>query len=147
MKVSECMCTQISCVNPETNLTNVAKIMKEKHVGCIPVCNADNKIVGLITDRDLVLRGIACNKDTNTTSASEIMTTNLYSVTPNEEVENATRTMCECQVRRIPVIENSYMVGILTLADIANHNEINQNEVGKTVEEICKCGNHAKNNK
>ncbi len=146
MKVRECMCTQISCVSPETNLNNVAKIMKEKHVGCIPVCNNNSEIVGLITDRDLVLRGIACNKDTNTTPASEIMTTKIYSVTPEETVDNATKTMCECQVRRIPVIENNTMIGILTLADIANHNEINEEHVGKTVEGICKCGNHARNN-
>ena len=120
--------------------------MKEKHVGCIPVSNNNSEIVGLITDRDLVLRGIACNKDTNTTPASEIMTTKIYSVTPEETVDNATKTMCECQVRRIPVIENNTMIGILTLADIANHNEINEEHVGKTVEGICKCGNHARNN-
>lgn len=146
MKVKECMCTQISCVSPETKLNDVAKIMKDKHVGCIPVCSTNNQIVGLITDRDLVLRGMACNKDTNTTPVSEVMTTKVYSVTPNENVEAATKTMCECQVKRIPVIENNCMVGILTLADIANHDYVTPQEVGKTVEGICKCGNHARNN-
>ena len=145
MKVKECMCTQISCVSPETNLNDVARIMKEQHVGCIPICSTNNQIVGLITDRDLVLRGIACNKDTNTTPVSEVMTTKLYSVTPNENLEMATKTMCDCQVRRIPVIENNCMVGILTLADIANHNHITEQEVGKTVEGICRCGHNAQN--
>lgn len=146
MKVKECMCTQISCVKPDTNLTDIAKIMKEKHVGCIPVCNTNNQMVGLITDRDLVLRGLACNKDVNTTPASEIMTTQIYTATPDESVENATKTMCECQIRRIPVIENECVVGIVTLADIANQNDINEQEVGKTVEEICRCGNNTQNN-
>lgn len=145
MQVKECMCTQVSCVSPETNLNDVARIMKEKHVGCLPVCGVNNQVVGLITDRDLVLRGIACNKDTNTTPVSEVMTTKVYSVTPNENVESATKTMCDCQVRRIPVVENNCMVGILTLADIANHDYITEQEVGKTVEGICKCGNNPKN--
>lgn len=146
MKVKECMCTQISCVNPETNLTDVAKLMKNQHVGCLPICDTNKQIVGLVTDRDLVLRGIACNKDANTTPVSDIMTTEIYTVTPNENVENATKTMCDCQVKRIPVVENNQMVGILTLGDIANNNEINQTDIGKTVEGICRCGNHAKNN-
>ena len=146
MKVKECMCTQISCVNPETNLTDVAKLMKNQHVGCLPICDTNKQIVGLVTDRDLVLRGIACNKDANTTPVSDIMTTKIYTVTPNENVENATKTMCDCQVKRIPVVENNQMVGILTLGDIANNNEINQTDIGKTVEGICRCGNHVKNN-
>ena len=146
MKVKECMCTQISCVNPETNLTDVAKLMKNQHVGCLPICDTNKQIVGLVTDRDLVLRGIACNKDANTTPVSDIMTTEIYTVTPNENVENATKTMCDCQVKRIPVVENNQMVGILTLGDIANNNEINQTDIGKTVEGICRCGNHVKNN-
>ncbi len=146
MKVKECMCTQISCVSPETNLTDVAKVMKEQHVGCLPICNTNKQIVGLVTDRDLVLRGVACNKDANTTPVSAIMTTGIYTVNPDEEIENASKTMCDCQVKRIPVIENNQMVGILTLGDIANNNELNQEYVGKTVEGICKCGHNAQNN-
>lgn len=146
MKVKECMCTQISCVKPETKLVDVAKMMKDKHVGCIPVCNSNDMIVGLITDRDLVLRGIACDKDLNTTPISEVMTTKIYSIEPEEDIENATRLMCDCQVKRIPVIENEIMVGILTLADIANHKEINKEKVGETTEGICKCGNDVQNN-
>ena len=146
MKVKECMCTQISCVSPETNLTDVAKLMKDQHVGCLPVCDTNKQIVGLVTDRDLVLRGVACNKDTNATPVSAVMTTQVYTITPNEDVENATQTMCDCQVKRIPVIENNQMVGILTLGDIANNTELDQEYVGRTVEGICKCGNHAQNN-
>ena len=132
--------------NSSSPLYDVAKIMKDKHVGCLPVCGANQKIVGLVTDRDLVLRGMACNKDTNTTPVSEIMTTKLYSVAPDEDVNQATKTMCDCQVKRIPVVENDNMVGILTLADIANNDYINPQEVGQTVEGICRCGNNPQNN-
>ena len=89
MKVKECMCENVSCVKPETTLSDVAKMMQQQHVGCIPVCDTNKKIVGLITDRDIVLRGVACNKNTNTTPVSEVMTTAVYTVTPDAEVTEA----------------------------------------------------------
>lgn len=146
MKVKECMCSQVSCVKPETTLKDVAKMMQENHVGCIPVCDQKNSVVGLVTDRDLVLRGIACNKDTNTTPVSEIMTTNVYTVAPDAEVTEASKIMCECQVKRVPVIDNATIVGIITLGDLANNEEVKGTQVYTTVEGICRCGEDTTNN-
>ncbi len=146
MKVRECMCNQVSCVSPETTLNNVARIMQEQHVGCIPVCDTNKKIVGLITDRDIVLRGVACNKDTNTTPASQIMTTKVYTITPDAEVTEASKIMCDCQIKRVPVIENNTVVGMITLGDLANNQNVQGQQVYQTIEGICKCGNNAKNN-
>ena len=146
MKVKECMCSQVSCVKPETTLKDVAKMMQENHVGCIPVCDNKNSVVGLVTDRDLVLRGIACNKDTNTTPVSEIMTTNVYTVAPDAEVTEASKVMCDCQIKRVPVIENDTIVGIITLGDLANNQEVKGTQVYTPVEGICRRGDNTTNN-
>lgn len=145
MKVNECMCKEVSCVKPECTLKDVAKVMQEHHVGCVPVCDQSKNVVGLITDRDLVLRGIACNKDTNTTPVSEVMTTKVYTVAPDAEVTEASKIMCDCQVKRVPVIENEAIVGIITLGDLANNSQVNGTQVYTTVEGICRCGENTTN--
>lgn len=145
MKVKDCMCSEVSCVKPETSLKEVAKIMQKTHVGCIPVCDNKNTVVGLVTDRDLVLRGIACNKDINI-PVSEIMTTKVYTVTPDADVTEASKVMCDSQVKRVPVIENEELVGIITLGDLANNQEVQGTQVYTTVEGICKCGKNSTNN-
>ena len=145
MKVKECMCTNVACVNPNTTVCDVAKLMLDKHVGCIPVCNEKNNVVGLVTDRDLILRTLACEKDVKQTPVSEVMTTKVFNITPNAEVAEAEKIMCECQVRRVPVVENDILVGIITIGDLANNQNVSHNEVSNTVEKICKCGENSKN--
>ena len=145
MKVKECMCKEVSCVKPETKITDVAKLMLNKHVGCIPVCDNDNKVVGLVTDRDLILRSIACEKDSKQTPVSEIMTTKLFNVSPDAEISEAEKIMCECQVRRVPVVENDILVGIITVGDLTNNKNVSSNEVSDTLEKICNCNQNSKN--
>ena len=145
MKVKECMCSQVSCVNPQTTLSDAAKVMQQQHVGCIPVCDTNKNIVGLITDRDIVLRGVACSKDTNTTPVSEIMTTQVYTIAPDAEVTEASQIMCDCQVKRVPVIENNSIVGMITLGDLANNQDVKGQQVYQTVEGICRCGSNTQN--
>ena len=145
MKVRECMCNQVSCVKPNATLNQVAQVMQQNHVGCIPVCDNNKNVVGLVTDRDIVLRGVACNKDTNTTPVSDIMTTKVYTVAPDAEVTEASKIMCECQIKRVPVLENETIVGIITLGDLANQESINSQQVCDTVEGICRCGDNTQN--
>ena len=68
MKVKDCMCGEVCCVKPETKINEIAKLMMENHIGCIPVCDNNNCICGILTDRDILLRTVACNKDTTQTS-------------------------------------------------------------------------------
>ena len=142
MKVKECMCSNVTCVNPNTTVSDVAKIMMNNHVGCVPVCDETKNVVGLVTDRDLILRSIACDKDVKRTPVSEIMTTKVYNISPDAEVVEASKLMCDCQVKRIPVVENDTIVGIITLGDLANKAP---NEASHTIQGICKCGEHQKN--
>ena len=102
MKVKECMCEEVCCCTPDTKITDVAKMMNEKHVGCIPVCNSDNCVVGILTDRDIILRGVACGKDANSTNVGEIMTCNTTCCDCNDDIASVTKKMGETGIRRIP---------------------------------------------
>ena len=143
MKVCDCMCSDIVTVKPDATVSDVAKKMQETHVGCLPVCDEQNKLVGLVTDRDLTLRCIACDKDYKTTPVSEVMTTNIFTVRPDDNINDATRYMCDCQVNRIPVVENGCIKGIITIGDLAKNSEMSSNYVGKAKQDIC-CGKHNK---
>lgn len=141
MKVKECMCSDVWYCNPDTTISNVAKMMNEKHVGCIPVCDENNGVVGILTDRDITLRGIACGKDVNTTNVSEIMTTNISCCDTNEDISRVAENMGKTGIRRMPVTENGKLVGMLSLGDFARHRNISSECIGITFENICKCKN------
>ena len=139
MKVKDCMCHEVSCVTPESTVKDCAKIMCNKHVGCIPVCDASQNIVGLVTDRDVILRSIACDKDVCQTPVSEIMTCKVCCCTPDTDVEQAEKLMSQNQVRRLPVIENNKIVGIITLGDLSTNQNVSTQGVCETLENICGC--------
>lgn len=145
MKVKDCMCEDVCTIKPESTLKEVAKIMSEKHIGCMPVCDNNNCVCGIITDRDLVLRGIACNKDINNTKVSDIMTCNVCSCSETDDITNAETKMGQKQIRRLPVCdENNKIVGILTIGDLANK-KVNKEELSTTLEDICNCNGNQNN--
>lgn len=143
MKVNECMCNDVCCVKPETKLNEVAKLMAERHIGSIPICDNNNCICGIVTDRDIILRTIACDKDVKTTPVSDIMSCNVCCCTPNTDINEAEKMMSQNQIRRIPVIDNDKIVGILTLGDLAANENVNTQELCNTLENIC--GDNTKN--
>lgn len=142
MKVKDCMCDSVAYINSNSTICDCAKLMSDKHVGCVPVCNKDENVVGLVTDRDVILRCIACGKDVNTTPVSEIMTSKVCCCNENDELNNAEKLMSENQIRRLPVVDdNNKIIGILTLGDLCKHENIQTQNVGQTIENICKCNN------
>lgn len=146
MKVKECMCNEVYFAKPETTVTDIAKLMNNNHVGCIPICDDKNTIVGIVTDRDIVLRSVACDKDLKTTPASAIMSTNVYTCDCEEDISKAENIMAKNQVRRIPVIENNRVIGMLSIGDLTlNSRQLGKTNVCSTLEEICECGNDSKN--
>ena len=147
MKVDECMCQDVCFVKPDSKVYDAARIMNENHVGCIPVCDDNKCVVGLITDRDIVLRTVACDKDYKNTPGSEVMTTNVYTCGCKEDVCEAQKTMSRNQIRRIPVVnEQNKMVGILTMGDLAHYGQqIGDKEFTDTWENICDCKGTVKN--
>ena len=141
MKAKECMCENVCYCTPETTISDVAKIMNEYKVGCVPVCDNQNCVVGILTDRDIILRSVACGKDANTTHVSEIMTCNTTCCDCNDDIGSITECMGKTGVRRIPVTEKGKLVGMLTIGDLAKHQNVSQECVGNTLENICNC-NH-----
>jgi len=139
MKVKECMCGSVCYCTPDTKISDVAKMMNANGVGCIPVCDDKKCVVGILTDRDIILRSVACDKDTFNTNVSEIMTCNTVCCDCNEEVNTVTENMGKTGIRRIPVTENGKLVGMLTIGDLAKHQNISCECVGTTLEHICNC--------
>ena len=140
MKVKDCMCYEVAYLTPESTVEDCAKLMCNKHVGCIPVCDNNKTVVGIVTDRDVILRSIACDKDIKNTPISDIMTCNVCSCGPDEEIDEAEKKMSNEQIRRLPVVdENSIIIGIVTIGDLCTNQNINTEGVGQTLENICKC--------
>ena len=135
MRVKDCMgIKEVVQASPETNLHQVAELMNTNHVGCIPVCN-EEQVVGLVTDRDIVTRAVASKLDCETTKVSDIMNTKNIKTTPDTDIDEALETMKKNQIRRLPVIEDNKIVGILSMGDIAVC--LDEEETGEAVSCIC----------
>lgn len=137
MKVKDCMNHHVCYVKNDCNVAEASKIMCENHVGCVPVCDGNNKLVGILTDRDIILRCVACDKDAKKEPVTNVMTCTVCSCMPNDSVEEAEKKMEENQIRRIPVVENGKVVGMLTIGDLAKNENIEKAELGVTIENIC----------
>lgn len=147
MKVKDCMCTTVCCVKPETKISEIAKIMNDNHIGCVPVCDNNNQICGILTDRDIILRSIACDKDVKTTTASDIMSTNVCTCKDNDDMKIVEETMAKNKVRRLPVCnEDNHVIGILTLGNLAqNDSQLGRVDVCTTINQICDCDTNKNN--
>jgi CBS domain-containing protein len=119
MKVHEIMTAHARCVGPENTLVEAAGLMRELDVGALPVCD-DDRLAGMVTDRDIALRGVADGKDPNTTPIREVMTPGIVYAFADQPVEEVARIMEERQIRRVPVLNREKrLVGIVSLGDIA----------------------------
>ncbi|HRS21893.1 MAG TPA: CBS domain-containing protein, partial [Clostridia bacterium] len=104
MKVKQIMTTDVSTVTPNDTITKAASIMNQLNVGSVPVIDG-NRVVGIVTDRDITLRGVAKSGNPNQ-KISEVMTTDVKYATPDMDVHAVADLMAENQVRRLPVIDN-----------------------------------------
>ncbi len=147
MKVKDCMCESVCSVKPETKIIEVVKIMQSNHIGWVPVCDNTNTVCGILTDRDILLRTVANNKDVNTTAVSDIMSTEVCTCCKNDDISKAQNKMATNQVRRLPVCdESNKVIGILTLGDLAQSDaQIGSDSITRTMSDICNC-NTNKNN-
>lgn len=115
--VRDVMSTNVEYCTPLDNAFEVATKMKDLNVGAIPIIE-NGQLLGMITDRDLVVRGIA-EKRSGSNSVTNLMSEQLETISPAASVEEAARIMAEKQIRRLPVVENGQLVGILSLGDLA----------------------------
>ncbi len=147
MKVRDYMSNEVFSCTPSTSVYDAAKLMQENHVGCIPICDNENCMIGVVTDRDLVLRCIASDKNAKETPVSDIMTTNVWTCKPDDEMTNAQNKMGDEQIRRLPVVDNNgKVIGMLTIGDLVKNDlELGQNEVSDTLNSICEWNDENKN--
>lgn len=118
MKVKEIMSKDIASLNSEDTIERAAQMMKQYDVGSMPVCNKEN-IIGIVTDRDITLRCVATGQDVKQQKVCDIMTENPVVGSPDMNVHDAVRIMSEKQIRRLPIVENNSLVGIVALGDIS----------------------------
>ena len=118
-KVSEVMTRAVDVISPEATLDEAAERMKRLDVGPLPVCDGD-RLLGMITDRDITVRATAESRDPTTTRVSEIMTPEVVFTYEDEDVKNAAQLMQEHQLRRLVVLNrDKKLVGIVSLGDLA----------------------------
>jgi len=133
MQVKQIMTTDVSTVTPSDTISKAASIMKQLNVGSVPVTD-NNKVVGIVTDRDIVIRGVAQGKDCNQ-KISEVMTTGIKCATPEMDVHTVADIMAQSQIRRLPVVDSDKLVGIVSIGDLAVEN-IFENEAGEALHTI-----------
>jgi CBS domain-containing protein len=134
IRCREIMTSNVQTATRGMSLREVGTLMRDGDMGSIPVVE-DGKLVGIVTDRDIVVRSIADGKDASS-PISEAMTTEIFSVRPDDFVFEAIRIMGDKQVRRVPVVdENGALAGIIAMADVALEME-DEREIAETLEEI-----------
>ena len=134
LRASEIMTKSVRTATREMSLRDVAAMMRDGDMGAVPVVD-DGRLIGIVTDRDIVVRAVAEGK-TADTPIGEVMTTELFTVAPDDFVFEAIRLMGDKQVRRIPVVsEDGSLAGIIAMADVALEMEDEQ-EIASTLEEI-----------
>ena len=134
MKVSEIMTKDVISLSVDDTTEHAAQLMKEHNIGAIPV-DREEKVVGIVTDRDIVLRCIAENKNTKTQKVREIMTSNPVVGEVNMNVDDAARIMSERQIRRLPIVESNKLVGMVSLGDLAVQPKLHE-KAGEALSEI-----------
>ncbi|MGI6224834.1 MAG: CBS domain-containing protein [Peptococcales bacterium] len=122
MKLKDIMTNDVSSVSPKDPIIEAAKVMQQRNVGCIPVCDNNNEVKGILTDRDIVIRVVAEGRNPKDLDVSKVMSTELTLCGPDMNVEEAAEIMAEHQIRRLPVVQNKKLIGIVSIGDLATHN-------------------------
>lgn len=136
MIIKDIMSKDVEIVSPDTPLHEVAKKMQQRDCGCVVVVK-DDRLVGMITDRDIAIRCVASAHDSIATTAEKVMTPEILYCRENDDADDVARNMSKNKVRRLPVLnDEKRLVGIVSLGDLASHS--NHQLCGQTLGEICR---------
>lgn len=119
MKIRDVMTDSVIRIHPEETVDVAARTLTRCNIGALPVCTENGKVCGLLTDRDIVTRCLASGRSPETTRVAEVMTGQVISATPDMDTGAAAHLMGRRQVRRLPVIENGKLCGMVSLGDLA----------------------------
>ena len=123
MKIRDVMTGNVIKVAPEETVEVAARTLARHNIGILPVCDHRSKLCGLVTDRDLVTRCLAANRSPADTKVSDVMTMQITAACPDMEVHVAAQLMGRQQVRRLPVVENGRLCGMVSLGDLARRED------------------------
>lgn len=123
MKLREIMTNTVVRINPEESVAVAARTLARYNIGSLPVCGGDGRLCGVVTDRDLVTRCIAAGRLPASTPVRDVMTTQVISARPDMEAGAAAHLMGRQQIRRLPVVENGRLCGMVSLGDLVNRDE------------------------
>ena len=138
MKLQDIMTSRVVRIHPEETVTVAARALEHYNIGVLPVCGSDGKLCGLVTDRDLVIRCLACGKTPETTQVKDVMTKHIVSAKPDMDAALAAGLMGREQIRRLPVVEEGKLCGMVSLGDLAQQ-EQTLYDAGDALNEIS-CG-------
>jgi CBS domain-containing protein len=129
------MTPDCKCVGESDTVLDAAKELADNNVGSMPICGEDNRLKGMLTDRDIVVKVLAQGKDPSSTTCGDLATQGeVVTIGADDSIDEALRTMTEHKVRRLPVIDGHECVGVLSQADLATN--IDEEKVGDLVEAI-----------
>ena len=130
----EIMSSDAQCVGENEMLVDAARKMRDLDVGALPVCGQDNRLKGMLTDRDIVVKCLAEGRDPMTTTAGTLCEGQIVTIGADDPVEEVLRTMKQHKIRRLPVIDGHDLVGVVSQADIAK--KVPKDKVGDLLETI-----------
>lgn len=119
MQVQDFMSRNVVSITPEESAALAARLLARHNLGALPVCDYDGRLQGIVTDRDIITRCVAADQDPKRVPVQDIMSRELKTVEPADDVHRAARQMAEWQIRRLPVVENGQVRGMVSLGDLA----------------------------
>ena len=134
MKVKDLMTSQVVKIHPQESVSVAARTMTHYNIGAVPVCDEAGQLCGILTDRDIVTRCLAGNRSPETTTVGDIMTSQVFTVQPEMEGAAAAHMMGARQVRRLPVVEQGNLQGMISLGDLANNDHCSYDATDALVE-------------
>ena len=133
-KARDVMSTDVTCVGENETLLDAARKLAELDVGSLPICGEDDRLKGMLTDRDIVVKALAHGKEPGSAKAGELGQGEVVTIGADDSIDEALRTMIDHKVRRLPVIDGKQLVGIISQADVATN--VDEERVGDLVEAI-----------
>jgi CBS domain-containing protein len=136
MQICDMMTRDVKCTRPDASIIDAARTMKQLDIGSLPVCGDDDRLQGMITDRDIVIRAVVDRRDLEETKVQDVMTPDIQFCMEEQPVEHAAKIMRERQIRRLVVLNRDRkLVGIISLGDLAVDTEDHE-LVGSALEDI-----------
>jgi CBS domain-containing protein len=133
-KARDIMTGSPECIGENDSIIDAAKKLQKLNIGAMPICGEDNRLKGMLTDRDIVIKVLADGRDPNTTRAGELGEGKPVTIGADDSIDELINTMAKYKVRRLPVIDGHDLIGIVSQADVAQN--IDEEQVGRLVEII-----------